>query len=613
MPLSVFQNPRHALGPIDIAVNLANLLRVLHTGTTATSLQDGAGGVAGWSGTNLVNSYEGALPFVPPGALPGEPDRFDRTMFFLPTTNPPTAVNFVSAGSDVLLHYGLGDGDFAFGFRAPNTTSSNSVYGILIGLNQALQGMGLRAGAAVQGFSASVSSRDQSRQSRVWLLDAGAGALTPDMHLERDGFKSLKIRNNSAQPLNYRVNLTGYDQALGVLDFSSDSLDQPGNSTVILRSQETGSDRGFVRELDTNNDGTPELIENVPARGMLRASDEAGSLVLRWREAGPGETLEVSNELKPNDWSPLNTSITTEGPDRVARVKPNQPARFYRLRRSGTNCFSLSGFAVGARPNPWETNRFKFEAMSAAGATLPQNVIASRGGYTGLDVVNTVRVHPLDDCETIHLDVFQTSGYVTFEAVGSLGAVVGRQTLTGTGTGPQRVSLRGILGRIHYVRVVSPNALCLILNVCCERAQTLAYPPFTSCLSFSNATAGQFSSPYPLDSVIVSAAPGPVVIGPLSGLGGNWLKLSGQVQLKFTPPNAPCDLVTLRLWDFEGVVTVTAYNESGAVVASAGPLSGRAAPQELVLSGTGIARVVLSSSSDKAFLQEVCCSRASGP
>jgi len=203
MPLSVFQNPRHALGPIDVAANLANLLRVLHTGTAATSIKDGAGGEAGWSGTNLVNSYDGAMPFVPPGAVPGEPDRFDRTMFFLPITNPPAAVSFVSAGSDVVLHYALGDGDFAYGFRAPNTAVSHSVHGILIGLNQALQGMGLKAGAPVQGFSASVSSRDQSRQSRVWLLDAGAGAATPDLHLERDAFKSLKIRNNSAQPLSY--------------------------------------------------------------------------------------------------------------------------------------------------------------------------------------------------------------------------------------------------------------------------------------------------------------------------------------------------------------------------------------------------------------------------
>jgi hypothetical protein len=104
-----------------------------------------------------------------------------------------------------------------------------------------------------------------------------------------------------------------------------------------------------------------------------------------------------------------------------------------------------------------------------------------------------------------------------------------------------------------------------------------------------------------------------VVIGPVSGLGGNWLKLSGQVELKFTPPSAPCDLVTLHLWDLEGAVTATAYNESGTVVASAGPLSGSPTPQELVISGTGIVRVVLSSSSDKAFLQEVCCSRAIGP
>jgi len=219
----------------------------------------------------------------------------------------------------------------------------------------------------------------------------------------------------------------------------------------------------------------------------------------------------------------------------------------------------------------------------------------------------------MDDCEVIHVDVFQTSGNVTFEAVGPLGAVAARQTLTGAGTGPQRVTLRGFRGRIHYVRIVSPNALCLILNVCCERAPTPNTAPFSSCLSFSNATAGQFSSPYPLTEVIISAEPGPVVIGPVSGLGGHWLKLTGQVELKFTPPAAPCDRVALRLRDFEGVVTVTAYDAGGAVVATVGPPPSSATPQELVVTGAGIVRVVLSSNSDKAFLQNICCSRNVAP
>ena len=612
MPLSVYRNPRHALGPIDVAANLANLLRVLHTGTTATTLQDGAGGVAGWSGTNLVNSYEGALPFVPPGALPDAPDRFDRTMFFLPTTNPPTAVNFVSAGSDVVLHYGLGDGDFAYGFRAPNTTASNSVYGILIGLNQALQGMGIRAGAGVQGFSASVSSRDPSRQSRVWLLDAGAGALTPDLHLERDGFKSLKIRNNSAQPLSYRVDLAGYDLALGVFEFSSDALSQPGNSTVVLRPL-LGTERGFVRDLDANNDGVPETVENVPARGALRASKESDLLVLRWRPASGNDSLLCASNLTATAWSPVGVKISSEGADWVVRLPISGSNQFYKVLSSASNCFSLAAQPLGAKPNPWTIGGFSVEALNASGTTLAQNTIVNRSGATGLDVVHTVRIQPLEDCQTMHFDLRQTSGYVLLEAVGPLGAVAARQELTGAGAGPQRVTLRVARNRIHHVRVVSPNALCLILNVCCERVQTPAYPPFNSCLSLSNATAGQFSSPYALDSVIVSAAPGPVSLGPVSGLGGNWLKLGGQVELKFTPPNAPCDRVTLRLWDLEGVVTATAYNESGAVVASAGPPAGSATPQELVITGTGIVRVVLASSSDKAFLQEVCCSRATGP
>lgn len=133
----------------------------------------------------------------------------------------------------------------------------------------------------------------------------------------------------------------------------------------------------------------------------------------------------------------------------MVSVPPANPAPFYRIRPAVSNCLSLAGLPLGARPNPWETNRFKIEALSAAGAMLPQNTIASRGGFTGLDVV--------------HLDVFQTSGYATFEVVGQ---------------------------------------------------------PTKRCLSFSNATAGQFQSP-PLSSVTITVTPGTVDIGPVSGLGEN--------------------------------------------------------------------------------------------
>jgi hypothetical protein len=132
---------------------------------------------------------------------------------------------------------------------------------------------------------------------------------------------------------------------------------------------------------------------------------------------------------------------------------------------------------------------------------------------------------------------------------------------------------------------------------------------FSSCLSFSNAAAGQFASPYTLGDILVNAAPDPVILGPVSGLNGHWLRLAGQVELILTEPAAPCDRVALWLRDFEGVLTATAYDSAGAVVATAGPPPANAAPRELVLSGPGIVRVVLSSTSDKAFLQNICCSR----
>lgn len=617
MPMSVFRNGRHALGPVDVAVNLERLIRMLTMGTVTTAMRSAAGRVAGWTGTNIVNAFEGAFAFVLPGALPNREQRLDSTMFFLPCTNPPVAVEFVSGGSNVVLHYALGGGDFAFGFIASNTTETNSVYGIMMppgNVAPDLNGIGVRVGATVQGFSASISSRDLSRRSLIWQLDGGAGTVMPDVHFERDAFASLKIRNNSAQPLTFRINLSGTEPTggPGVFEFSVDSITQPGNSTLVLKPL-LGTQRGILRELDANNDGTPETKEVLPARGALRASKESGLLALRWRPLTTGDTLLCNTNLNSPAWSPVGTTVNTEGADRVARLPLTGAHQFYRVTPVTSNCFSLAAQAPGAKPNPWTIGGFKFEAFNAAGSMLPQNTILTRSGATGLDVVHTMRIHPQVDCDTLHIDLRQTSGYVVLEAVGPLGAVVARQELVGPGAGIQRVTLRAFRSLIHHVRVISPNALCLIANICCERTPPQNTPPgYAECQSVSNANPGQFASPYPLGPVQISASPGAVVIGPVSGLGGNWLKLAGTVELALNPPAAPADRVRLRIRDFEGGVTAKAFNLANELVAEVGPLVGSATPQEVVLHGPGIGRVILQSTSDKAFLQQVCVERGTG-
>jgi len=474
MPVDVFRGRRHALGPTDIAANIEHFLHVLQTGTTISGLQDPAGGIAGWNGTNLMNTYDGAKPAPLPGFVFGEPDRFDRTMLFLPDTNPPVRAWFFSSGSNVFLHYGLGQGDIAFGFNAANTTASNSVDGILIGMDEGLKAAGLRAGAPVTGFGAFVANRDGQGQSRIFLLDTDGSALTPDVQLERGGFNALTIRNRSAAPLGFRLNVAGNDATVGTFEHLYEFYVQPANSTLTLRLPNDPADQTLTRELDTNNDGKPDAVEAAPASGQLRIGQEAGLLAIRWRQAGFGETLESTKKLGPASWSAANAAVNREGSDQVARFSASEQASYYRLRLPGTNCLSLSSFAVGARPNPWETNGFKFEARSSTGALLAQNSIASRGGFTGLDVQNTVLIQPVEACDVVTLDVFQTSGLVTFEAVGPLGTIIARQRLTGTGTGSQRITLGGFGGRVRSVRVTSPNALCLLLNVCCERLQNVS-------------------------------------------------------------------------------------------------------------------------------------------
>jgi hypothetical protein len=582
-------------------------LRFLSVGTASASLTDANGGRVAWDAGGVTNGYEGALPYLPPGLLLDGSTPFDTTMVFLPETNAPASGGFYSAGGHNLLYGGMGWGDIAFGFNAADTGSSNSVDGILIGLSQGLQGMGLRLDAPVTDFGAMVASRDAVGQSRVFLIDAGAGSITPDLHLERDGFNSLTLRNRSTLPFSFRLQYSGTDNHSGTFEHAYGLYALPGKATLRLLLPADPADPSLTRELDLGSDGLVDSTEELPANGQLRIGKESGMLALRWRPAGSGEALETTSTLNSNAWSVVGSAITNDGPDRVLRLTPAQTAQFFRLRLETTNCLSLSAFSPGARPNPWETNGFKFEALDGDGGPLAQNTIASRDGYTGLDVQHTVRVHPADDCDVLHLDIFQTSGYVTLEAVGPLGVVVDSETLIGPGTGPERVTLRSFRGGIHYVRVVSPNGLCLILNVCCERTPTPAYQPNSNCPSFNDVQAGQYPSPFNPEGVIISADPGPVIIGPVSGLYGNWLKLTGTVEIRGEQVDEPCDGLRLLVYDPEGVIQVSAFNANNEVVGTAGPPPPSSAPQELVVSGNGIIGVVIQSNSDKAALQELCC------
>lgn len=471
MPLSIFTDPRHAPGPEFLGEYGLSALRMLMVGAASATLTNVAGATAGWTTNGLTLDYPGALPYLPVGYLPGEPDRFDTTMLFLPSTNSPAGGRFTSAGSNVMIHAASGWNEVAFGFRAPHTGPGNDLYGLRIGPNQALEGLGVRISEPVAGFSAMTSVRKESGACRIWVLDAGPDLAKPDLHLELEGFDGLKLRNQSSETLNLRFGLSGSDQTpaqvFSTFEISSDEASLPAKATLRLRP--LPGNTGFRRELDANNDNIPETADILPARGSLRPSREGGWLALRWRQAASQETLEVANTLESPVWTPADAALTTEGADRVARVSMNAPTGFFRVRAGVTNCLSLVGLGLGPKPNPWETTGFKFEALNAAGAMQPQNTLVTRDAHAGLDVAHTVRIHPEYECQVLHLDVFQTSGLVLFEAVGALGAIISRAELIGPGSDSQRVTLRSFRDRIHYVRVSSPNALCLIENLCGER------------------------------------------------------------------------------------------------------------------------------------------------
>ena len=606
-PASIYRGPRHAPSPEMLASYGFEFTRMLLVGADAAAVTNAAGEQAGWTSTGLSNDYSGALPYVPVSYIPDAPDRWDSTMFFLPTSNAPVGGSFTSRGSNMLLYAALGWSDFAFGFRAPNTGVGNSLYGILTSTNQPLQGLGVRLGASVEGFSAMVSARDASQQCRVWTLDAGPGALTPDVHLSHEGFAALRVRNNGAAPLLYRVNLAGMDNGAGAFEFASEWISHPVGATIRLR---TLPGRGFTRELDADSDGTPEVVDELPARGALRASKEAGLLALRWRQAASSETLEEAENLTDNIWQPAGTAVATEAPDRVARVEMNTPARFYRVKPAATNCYSLAVHPLGPQPNPWETNGFKFEAFNAFGGMQPFNEIVTRSGTIGLNVAHTVRIHPQDDCQVMHLDIRQTSGFVVVEAVGPLGSVVSRQELVGPGTGTQRVTVRSFRGRIHFVRVISANALCLIENICCERdAQNVVPQQPPSCLNFENMEPDFLNSPAQFGLIEITPAQGPVVIEPVPDLGVNGVQMAGNVAIQVNFSFGTCRRVTLRLRDPVGGALIQTYNISGFTLPDFAYTVASPDLQTIVLEPPGISEIRFTVPHSELHLLEFCCER----
>lgn len=614
--MSIYRNARHAPGPDTLAEYGTDFLRLMAVGADGAGFTNTTGAAAGWSSSGITNGYAGALPYLPVGYLPGAAERFDTTMLFLPTSNAPTGGTFTSRGSNMLAYAALGWSDFAFGFVAPNTSAAYSLYGITISSNQASQaitissnqaltGIGVRAGAAVQGFGAMVSARDAAGQCRVWTLDAGSDALTPDVHLSHEGFSLLRVRNNGAAPLTYRVNLAGVDNGAGLFEFSTEWITQPAGVTFSLRT--LPANRGFQRELDADNDGVPENVDELPARGALRADKEGSLLALRWRQAANDETLESTDDLTNPNWTPVNTAVNNDGADRKATAPTSGPAQFFRVKPAGTNCHSLATLPLGPKPNPWETNGFKFEAFTAFGAMRPYNEIVTRSGATGLDVYHTVRIHPQDDCRVIHLDILQTSGHVICEAVNVLGAVASRVELTGPGTGIQRVTLRGFRERIHFVRVISPNALCLVANICCEReAQTVPQPQPQTCLGFENMTPDFLNSPATFGLMDVSTDMGPLAIEPVPGLGVNGLKVPiGFTLFQIAPSFGSVRRITVRVYDPVGDAN---FQGSSTFVIDLKQSIASPTPQTIELNGSGMTNLSIPTGHE-FYLLEICVER----
>ena len=604
VPMSVFRGSRHAPGPDFLGRFGVDSLRVLAVGTESASFTNAAGEAAGWTADGLnTNGYGGSKHFMPLGALPGGSNRFDTTMLFLPASNAPLAGTFNSRGSNVLLYAAMGWGDMAFGFHAPDTEASNVVDGLVMSEALGLQAMGFRAGAPVRDFGIIVASRTGTAAQRLFEIDAGVDELTPNVLVSRVDDVGLRLLNRGAGALSFRLNISGVDLDRSAFAHTYGFHTLPSLATITFRLP-PGTPRRLLLELDLDSDGTPETTEEVPAAGQLRADRESSQLALRWRRAARTETLESASKVADEPWIPVGASATTEGPDQVARVNMAEPSRFFRLKISSTNCFDLSAEANGARPNPWDTNGWKFEAFTAFGAMQSQNQIPTRSGHTGIDVQHTLRLHPHDDYQVIHLDVYQTSGYVTFEAVGALGAVVARATLTGPGTNVQRVTLRGFRDRLHYIRMISPNAQCLLLNVCGEReAQTVSQQPPPACVSFENLPPDFLNSPASFGFFAIATDQGPMAIEPVPGSGVNGLKLMGNVTVQLAG-SLTCNRLTLRLRDFPGGAFCVAFDQFGFSLDGATTV-GLAEPETIVLEAPGIHSVQIGLHG-VAHLLEIC-------
>jgi hypothetical protein len=344
------------------------------------------------------------------------------------------------------------------------------VDGLVTKPGEGLTALGLRASGSVAGFSAMTASRDSNGQSRVLLLDAGAGSASPDLLVERDGLRDVRVRNRGTSALSFRVALAGADATGRVFDQTYGSLALPANATLRLFFPTNVLSPTLVRELDTNNDGAPEEVEALAGAGQVRMAREGGLLAMRWREAGFGGVLESSPRVSPASWSPANAAVTTEGTDRVARVSPGTNGGVFRVRFPGTNCLAFANLAAGPRPNPWSTNGFQMEAFGATGAALAQNTVTNRSGYSGLDVAQSLTVVPPSGTAAVTLEVFNPQGALEVEAVGPLGAVLTRQTLALSAAGPQTVMLRGYRGTIQLVRVKAVDKPAILRSVCAELA-----------------------------------------------------------------------------------------------------------------------------------------------
>ncbi len=284
-------------------------------------------------------------------------------------------------------------------------------------------------------------------------------------------------------------------------------------------------------------------------------------------------------------------------------------------------CFTPSDLGIGTKPNPWDTNGFRFERFLIGGLPTANNeVIDWDETYAGLVFDARLDVELSTTCPWVTLELLGDGSPVEVQAKDEAGTIVATVIWSGglLGAPPAPVEVHTLGRPIKRLQLTALSGAAALYRICCHPIQFNDVTHDGGCWKFADGPFGPAENPWTTDGLILTARrtdgslegaghidpgdPATPPVFPNEAYSGYHIQY--EAELRFI---TPCRSVTLEIYDQSGLVNLVAYDDlDNPIAPQTVGSTGTPISLEFASSGNLIRRLVITSPNGRCKLRRVC-------